>query len=209
MDNIHNKYKYKPLDPEKNEIRLLELFPAAEPSKIKARLFSHSLDDPSIYDALSYTWGDPSVTKAIELDGDAGFHIFASLEKALHDIRRHDASLVIWIDAICIDQRNVPERNIQVKMMKIIYEKALLVHIWIDVDIEIPAPVLKILETISIGTPLEGDPKFWDPIVHLFSQRYWSRVWIHQEVACAAQLVLHCRRKPVPVVGFLIFGYME
>ncbi len=209
MENIPNKYKYKPLYPEKNEIRLLELFPGAEPSKIRTRLFTHSLDDVSIYDALSYTWGDPSVTKAIELDGDEGFHVFASLEKALHDIRRHDNSLVIWIDAICIDQRNVSERNNQVKMMKIIYEKALLVHIWIDVDVEIPAPVLKMLETINLGTPLKlgADPKFWDPVVHLFSQRYWSRVWIHQEVACAAQLVLHCRRKPVPVVGFLIFGY--
>lgn len=210
MDNIPNKYNYKPLNPEKNEIRLLELFPAAEPSKIKARLFSHSLDDLSIYDALSYTWGDPSVTKAIELDGDASFHIFASLEKTLHDIRRHDNSVVIWIDAICIDQRNLLERNNQVKMMKMIYEKALLVHIWIDVDVEIPVPVLEVLETINMGTPLElgDDPKFWDPVVHLFGQRYWSRVWIHQEVACAAQLLLHCRQKPVPVVGFLIFGYL-
>lgn len=103
MENIHNNYKYKALSPEKNEIRLLELFPATEFSKIKARLFSHSLDGPSIYGALSYTWGDPSVTKAIELDGDAYFRIFASLEKTLHDIRRHDDSIIIWIDAICID----------------------------------------------------------------------------------------------------------
>ncbi|PMD28553.1 hypothetical protein NA56DRAFT_547749, partial [Hyaloscypha hepaticicola] len=107
-----------------------------------------------------------------------------SLEKALHDIRLHDNSLLIWIDAICIDQRNISERNNQVKMMKRIYERALLVHIWIDVEVEIPAPVLKMLETINLGTPLEleADPKFWDPVVHLFGQRYWSRVWIHQEV---------------------------
>ncbi|KAF8856134.1 hypothetical protein BDZ45DRAFT_691989 [Acephala macrosclerotiorum] len=210
MENIHNNYKYKALRPEKNEIRLLELFPATRSSKISARLFSHSLDNPSIYDALSYTWGDPGVTKAIELDGDAGFHIFASLEKTLHDIRRHDDSIIIWIDAICIDQHNIAERNNQVRIMTLIYEKALMVRIWIDVDVEIPAPLRNVLETttnLGNGLDLGDDPEFWEPVLHLFSQRYWSRVWIHQEVACAAQLSLHCRKKTVPVLGFLILGY--
>lgn len=162
MEDIHNKYKYEPLNRERNEIRLLELFPATESNKIKARLFSHSLDDLSIYNALPYTWGDPSIIKAIELDGDKDFHVFASLEKALHDIRHHDNSIVIWIDAICIDQLNTAERNNQVKLMKSIYEKALMVHIWIDVDIDVSAPVFEVLETMTHEDSLDlgDDPEF-------------------------------------------------
>ncbi|KAK2626463.1 hypothetical protein QTJ16_003638 [Diplocarpon rosae] len=209
MENIPNDYEYKPLDPAKNEIRLLELYADGESSQIRARLFSHSLDDISIYDALSYTWGDPGTTKAIELDGDKTFHIFASLEQTLKDIRSEDKSLVIWVDAICIDQRNASERNNQVTMMKMIYEKALLVHIWIDVDVDLPAPLREKLEEIKLGTPLDAgdDPTFWDPVLHVFDQRYWSRVWIHQEVACAAELLLHCRRTTAPVLGLLTFAY--
>jgi hypothetical protein len=210
MENIHNTYKYTPLDRDLEEIRVLELLPGVDPAKIEGRLRIHSLAKPSIYDALSYTWGDPSITKLITLDSNENFHIDAKLERTLHDLRKSDIPLIIWIDAICIDQRNIGERNQQVKLMRAIYEKALMVRIWIDMDIDASAPAFKALENIiayDSNVDLGKDPKFWDPVIELFGQRYWGRVWIQQEVASGSHLSLLCRRASVPAEGVLALGY--
>ncbi|KAI0412807.1 heterokaryon incompatibility protein-domain-containing protein [Xylaria grammica] len=72
------------------------------------------------YTAISYVWGDPTPVDKILLNGhDLG--ITENLGAALRDIR--DATRVrrIWADAICIDQRNIEERNQQVAMMGQIY----------------------------------------------------------------------------------------
>lgn len=210
MENIHNEYKYEPLDRARSEIRLLELLPASDHHrKVKGKLFHHSLSAPSVYDALSYTWGDPSVTKAIELDDDPNFHIPAKLESALHNIRYSDKPLIIWIDAICIHQQNTKERNHQVKLMREIYEKALMVHAWIDVHVNISEPVFTELERLAAAPfpqDLGSDPQFWKPAVELFDQRYWGRVWIQQEITFAKRHLLHCRRDTISLVGLLVLG---
>jgi len=41
-----------------------------------------------------------------------------SLETALKHIRRDDCSVVIWADALCIDQSHNEEKSIQVQKMK-------------------------------------------------------------------------------------------
>jgi Heterokaryon incompatibility protein (HET) len=43
--------------------------------------------------------------------------VTTNLEKALRDIRLENDNVYIWVDAICINQRDVEERNIQVARM--------------------------------------------------------------------------------------------
>lgn len=41
---------------------------------------------------------------------------------------------VLWVDAICINQNDVPERNKQVLLMRQVYEKAASTIVWLGVE---------------------------------------------------------------------------
>jgi hypothetical protein len=72
------------------------------------------------YQALSYVWGDATMQHSITLNGHI-HHVTGNLLAALHRLRMPTIVRKLWIDALCIDQSNVAERNTQVKMMKRIY----------------------------------------------------------------------------------------
>ena len=80
-------YKYQSLDASKHEIRLVELLPIKKPEGISdylvnCRIRHISLNDFPDYEALSYHWGDATVTWPIFLDG-AVFLVTKNLEEAL------------------------------------------------------------------------------------------------------------------------------
>lgn len=54
---------YVPL--QANEIRLIELLPNQVEGGVECRLHTVSLDNLLSYEALSYVWGDASVTRTI------------------------------------------------------------------------------------------------------------------------------------------------
>jgi len=103
------------------EIRILELLPAVwtrEP--IQARIFKTRLDNLPLFSALSYTWGDESITADISLGGQK-LSITASLETALKALRAADHSVLLWIDQICINQHDAEEKSRQILLMRSIY----------------------------------------------------------------------------------------
>jgi hypothetical protein len=55
----------------------------------------------------------------------------SELYDALRRLRRPDRERLIWIDALCINQQDVRERNMQVGNMREIYSKADHVLIWL------------------------------------------------------------------------------
>ncbi|KAE9368089.1 HET-domain-containing protein, partial [Stipitochalara longipes BDJ] len=118
-----------------SEIRLVILESGSRDAPLRCRLIHVSLDDNPEYDALSYVWGDISVQDpAILLDGKP-FQVGVNLSAALLNIRHEDLDdpkeSRIWIDAICINQTNVTERNQQVQQMDRIYSRAMKVLIWL------------------------------------------------------------------------------
>ena len=64
------------------------------------------------------------------LDGK-GFTITAGLAQALHHFRHTKERIILWIDAICINQRDDEEKSYQVQMMFDIYRNAAGVRAWI------------------------------------------------------------------------------
>lgn len=82
-----------------------------------------------VYEALSYVWGDSSITRTILLEGRE-FQVTTNLYSALRRLRYPDYTRIIWIDAICINQSNLEERSQQVLLMKNIYEGAEEVLMW-------------------------------------------------------------------------------
>jgi hypothetical protein len=78
------------------------------------------------YVALSYTWGDPKETREIFVNGKS-VQVTVNLEAALRVLRGKapvKAGLKLWIDALCINQEDNDEKEVQVKRMADIYQRA-------------------------------------------------------------------------------------
>jgi hypothetical protein len=115
---------YSSLSSEAREIRLILLAPAENRSDpINCELNIVSLDERPHYKALSYVWGNASDTSTIQVCSQ-DFEATKNLEAAMRRIRDQKSPLIIWVDAICINQKDIQERNSQVSMMRSIYKDA-------------------------------------------------------------------------------------
>lgn len=133
-------------------IRLLELLPARRrSSRIHCQLRNVRFLDASDYEALSYCWGDtnpstpiqlssaPESAAASESEFDPNselFHVGPNLHSALRRLRDTKKPRILWIDAICIDQKNDKEKATQIKYMGEIYSRANQVVIWLGEEAE-------------------------------------------------------------------------
>jgi hypothetical protein len=59
------------------------------------------------------------------------FKVKPNLWEALRHLRRVDADVALWVDAICINQFDEKEKNDQVSKMGFIYSRAYNVHVWL------------------------------------------------------------------------------
>jgi Heterokaryon incompatibility protein (HET) len=121
--------------PEQHSFRLLRITNNIPPVEISMEIFR--LRTPPKYTALSYTWGHPvdedypetvmhKVHQPLPGQGRPGkLSVTLNLHDALLQLQRmsdSSPSEYFWIDAICIDQGSLEERDHQVNMMCEIYE---------------------------------------------------------------------------------------
>ncbi|PSN66988.1 HET-domain-containing protein [Corynespora cassiicola Philippines] len=83
------------------------------------------------YDALSYVWGFPELRETINVNGE-DVPATMNLESALRRVRNAEKADLLWVDAICINQKDIEERNAQVMRMKEIYNKSRKVMVWLS-----------------------------------------------------------------------------
>lgn len=193
-------------------------------AELEISLIEFPLSALPIYHALSYTWGPPreedqnydeSDKIPIKVNG-AKFEVLPNLYNALTQLRFYRAILseYYWVDAICIDQNNIPERGIQVNIMDQIYKRAAQVDIWLgeadgnsvqvvglvagignlwkSVKEDIAAGrTITFLSKVGDNTALTsyGLPPWtndiWIDSFKLFRRSWFRRVWIIQENALA------------------------
>ena len=195
---------YTPVDSTNRQIRLLIVDAGQFPDKIRCSLLPIYLgNDCPRYEALSYTWGPSHSPRHIVLNGSP-FAITPNLYGALKQLRRTDASRVLWVDALSIDQRNIPERGEQVSLMKLIYSCASNVIIWLGEDSVSSRHAMDLLCSASeqvdphtwlsdsLKTTFKSDMTQWRALLSLFKRDYWTRVWIVQETAVAKSLEIVC-----------------
>jgi hypothetical protein len=183
----------------RGEIRMLTLL---KPKHLLCcTLESVWLDDPGIFTALSYCWGDSSRKKTILVNGTE-----VKVTENLHDALEELVSMNVvrvWIDAICINQADLEERSHQVQHMKFIYSAATEVISWIGNASHDSREALELLRsptlhgvasrTWEIDTvSLEDRRQHWAMLDNLFDRPYWRRIWIIQEVAVAAKVRVIC-----------------
>jgi hypothetical protein len=118
------KFKHVPLERPAEQMRLSRIRPGEKRELISCALQVFELSDAPPYRALSYTWGDANHLMPIRLDEKLHL-ITPNCWYALWQLRlHHGLDTWFWIDAICIDQANVPEKNEQVRRMGAIYRQA-------------------------------------------------------------------------------------
>lgn len=122
--------QYSPLDTQKSEIRVVTLLPGKPRDAIRCTLSTVSLDSAPEFTALSYAWGDPDKTKPITVDNEP-FDVTVNLELGLRAIRKRWRRRVLWVDAICINQKDVQEKNVQVPQMGRLFSTAPAVLAWL------------------------------------------------------------------------------
>jgi hypothetical protein len=107
------------------EIRLIRLLPGTWTDPVRCELFEETLGTTK-YEALSYVWGSKNVTRPIFLN-QRKFPVTVNLESALRHLRERPEwgsdGAVLWVDALCINQKDGSERTTQVQMMGNIYRR--------------------------------------------------------------------------------------
>ncbi|KAI1848739.1 hypothetical protein JX266_005598 [Neoarthrinium moseri] len=113
-----------------NHIRVAILLPGAFDDPIKCTLEHVDLLPNSDYEAVSYCWGDATVTKPI-LVNDRIYPVTVNLFTALKYLRKEDIARRLWVDSICINQTDLDERNREIRKMRDIYSYANQLLIWL------------------------------------------------------------------------------
>ena len=87
---------------------------------MKFELLTVSLDENPVFTALSYVWGDPAGVKPITVNGQC-FMITANLGSALRHFQYKDITPAVWIDSICINQKDNIEKAEQVGRSQVMF----------------------------------------------------------------------------------------
>jgi hypothetical protein len=120
---------YSSLAADNVQIRLVDLKPGDYEDPIRLYLRTVTLDSLVEYDALSYCWGAEMSPHRSLVDGIT-IQLTESLDMGLRRLRQR-GYCTLWVDALCINQQDVKERNHQVQHMSSIYGIARHVLIWL------------------------------------------------------------------------------
>jgi hypothetical protein len=170
-------FKYSPL-PTPTSVRLLNIHPDPS-STIHCSIQIADRDDSPLYDALSYTWGDPrdpifqSITpeqyrRRHDIICNGGIisvteNLYHALQR-LRSLKRNGISAkyglvlqtYVWIDALCINQADDAERGSQVAMMDEIYSNSRLVIAWLGRENQYTDGAVEMIHHLANSQPTRG-----------------------------------------------------
>jgi len=154
--------------------------------------------------ALSYAWGERDQKKEIVVNGKRVI-VQANLEAALR-VLQHKKPIKsryrIWIDALCINQEDIDERDLQVKRMRLIYKLARDVVVWLGPEADDSSRAMDLIHTLSNSCKSGTDKALgmalrqysgllgrgvWVAFSKLLERPYWNRMWIIQELSMGGQ----------------------
>ena len=217
------RYSYDELPKDGSKIRLIELLGGNDPQiRCKMHVF-HLEDSRSLcnngrrgkYEALSYTWQSQTLNDHVICDGKV-LYVTQTLYEALRTLRRATTSRLLWIDQLCINQGDVTERNCQVRLMRLIYNRADLVIAWLGPEDQYTAAAFQLVQSIfaehvSPDVSLDAEPEAiwdkqqmdamglprfpsfpWEALARLFERPYFRRTWVVQEVVVASDIIIRC-----------------
>lgn len=214
------KYNYQPLS-SPDSTRVLVLFPAENTADDlrcymdEVRLHG-AVDEKQGYTALSYVWGADKAFHMVWF-GNHSLRIRPNLDSALRNLRRRDRSIRLWVDAVCIDQNDLLERNHQVQQMRDIFSAASETVIYLgpqdggntghsawnflerhsswalDENRDIDRNAAQRLDEHLIY--FRGDLK--DVELDVLSRSWFRRLWVFQEAVVSQSLSVQCGNRRI------------
>ncbi|EXJ55843.1 hypothetical protein A1O7_08774 [Cladophialophora yegresii CBS 114405] len=196
------QFTWQPLRHSTKNIRLIELVSAkSKHAPIRLKLATYSLDGycPG-YEAISYTWGDALDEEEIiigeeSVQSSRKLRIRKNLYHCLKRLRQTTTNRYLWVDGICIDQRNNDEKGAQVSIMGKIFSGAQRVLVWLG---EVDDGSDTILAKATKRKWWAFGASFCIPTVskkaaaqQMSEKPYWSRTWIVQEIVSAQAISVH------------------
>lgn len=234
-------FRYDALPHDAFHIRLLSLatLDGAHPSFI---LQSVPLNKAPPYVALSYCWGDPTPRETILVNGEQlriTNNLMQALRAVYRAVARSDApslwhkgeAVLLWADAISINQLDISEKNSQVPMMSEIYKRArgALGYVGAPAEGEDPGRAIEAMAELSntyVGDnsttsghkPRTGESAFSDGGVSY--RRFWSspwfmRCWVTQEAVLSREMLCLYGNEgchvtvPLDTLGALIYQVQQ
>ncbi|KAM0445463.1 hypothetical protein ACHAQK_001672 [Fusarium lateritium] len=217
-------FPYPPLDIAQNSIRLLRVQKGAWPGDVYCSLIEATTapNEAVPYKALSYTWGAVEGEYSTQLPlprifvNNQVFPATDNLRMALGRIQDPNHDIMLWVDAICINQLDNCEKGRQVKQMAHIYKNAEEVLIWLGASSEEIEDLFELVATVdrqAISTLNPRKSEQWANHCHdllerqyksaktpqninvlrqLLSRRWFTRIWVLQEVAMARSARIIC-----------------
>jgi heterokaryon incompatibility protein (HET) len=208
----------------------------AEEEKPKRLYFQHHDDqgerqprpaNPVSYEALSYTWGSLAATEVAyivpekengsdDASDSSTLPLGQNLAQALRGLRYEDRERTLWVDAICINQENPREVDVQVARAGTVYEEARRVVVWLGQESHDSGLAIRTLDFLATQvmmdtkhslfpapdaiqtdwhlpeTPLPYDIPTWTAIDSLLRRPWFTRVWVQQELHLADEAIFHC-----------------
>jgi hypothetical protein len=129
---------------------------------------------------LSYVWGNEINRRLIYVDGHE-LLVTENLYAALSHLRDHRLTRLLWIDAICIDQTNHPEKEDQIQLMSKIYGLAQRVIVWLGKATD--SSDLAIKEIRAAGSnrrsSFSGDGTLQHAVIKLLQRPWFERIWVN------------------------------
>lgn len=199
----------------------MQLAPKTDDHLIHCTLIEVDLSINPSYEALSYTWAIDSdisgprtrpLSRTIICNG-AILDVFKNLHNALYQLQELGwTSMPIWIDAICINQRDDKEKSAQVNMMGDIFRAASRVIVWLGKSsyaTEIALSKARPFFTDGIipqdlSTPWAAVSSRGAALIAIealnwvLSRGWFERVWTLQEAALARETVYLLGSQSVP-----------
>ncbi|KAF2823320.1 HET-domain-containing protein [Ophiobolus disseminans] len=207
-------FTYTALAPD--EIRLLE--PTGAADGLSWSLRTVNLDDNLEYDALSYVWGTQTGDMPI-ICNEQSLLVHHNLYLALPFVAnryRGARHCPIWIDAVCINQRDENEKLVQIGMMNRIYRDADTVWVWLGIaanQARVAQAIALLPKYVEASRQMRQhhrqyrlddslglnrlDADLWSAIFHIVCNPWFYRVWVVQEAVLAKSLRFLCGEQEI------------
>lgn len=184
---------FKALQASRLEIRLLRADVGPHPTSLQFTMYHAAIVDSPKYIAVSYSWGAPvpeSAMKEIIINGEP-VRIRPTLHFFLENIVTQRQTTSLWIDAICINQADVQERNQQVSAMRVIYLSAQKVYVWLGNGDDDTNYAMDHITATRPQTRFDRQT-FSTSVETILKASYWTRRWVIQEFALARDIIVMC-----------------
>ncbi|OQU98993.1 hypothetical protein CLAIMM_04700 [Cladophialophora immunda] len=248
--NLTDEFRHERLKLYGNFMRLLQIQGGTKKDVISLRITQYAIHRRPPYAAISYTWANPNAsnlrhhhhrgsanaaatvetyTRQIRVNGRP-FRVRVNLWNLLYHLRQRGESRFLWVDALCIDQENLEERNFHVQRMSEIYEKAILTFVWLGLPSEDrrQARALEFISEMAVFCRkhhhhhhyhhhqhqhdsasafrakylVEACAQRWANLLELCRGTYWTRTWIIQEFVKASRVQVLCGTASLEWIDF-------